>query len=102
MPHLNSNPTKINSEIIKNFYIPGAEKKLQAGVLAILLGTFGIHKFILGYTQEGLIMLSLSLFTFGYGAFIIAIISIIEGILYLTKSDQDFVNTYVTSKKSWF
>jgi hypothetical protein len=27
---------------------------------------------------------------------------VIEGILYLTKSDEDFVNTYITNKRGWF
>ena len=36
---------------------PGADKKLVAGLLGILLGGLGIHKFYLGYQKEGLIML---------------------------------------------
>ena len=76
--------------------IPGAEKKLVAGLLAILLGGFGVHKFYLGYTKEGVIQLLLSLVCVG------GIIGIIEGILYLTKSDAEFVATYVTGKKGWF
>src|SRR5712691_7794750 len=35
----------------------GADKKVVAGILGILLGGFGIHKFVLGYQKEGLIML---------------------------------------------
>jgi len=31
-----------------------------------------------------------------------SIISIIEGIIYLTKSDEEFVRTYIQSKKGWF
>jgi len=27
---------------------------------------------------------------------------LIEGIMYLTKSDQEFVDTYINSKKGWF
>ena len=76
--------------------IPGAEKKLVAGLLAILLGGFGVHKFYLGYTKEGVIQLLLSLVCVG------GILGIIEGILYLTKSDAEFVATYVTGKKGWF
>ncbi|MEH1890612.1 MAG: TM2 domain-containing protein [Nostoc sp.] len=83
-------------------HVASADKKISAGIFAILLGTLGIHKFILGYTKEGVIMLLITLFTAGYGAFIIAIISIIEGIIYLTKSDREFVQTYVSSKKGWF
>jgi TM2 domain-containing membrane protein YozV len=38
-----------------------SNKKIAAGICGILLGTFGVHKFILSYTQEGLIMLLVSL-----------------------------------------
>lgn len=80
----------------------GAEKKVAAGILGILLGSLGIHKFILGYTKEGVIMLLVSVLSFGFLAWAIAIIGLIEGIIYLTKSDQDFVATYVTGRKGWF
>jgi hypothetical protein len=30
------------------------------------------------------------------------IIGIIEGIVYLTKSDQDFVRIYVDGRREWF
>ena len=76
--------------------IAGAEKKVPAGILGILLGWLGIHKFYLGYTKEGIIQIILSFFCIG------GIIGLIEGIIYLTKSDEDFVNTYVTNKKGWF
>lgn len=76
--------------------IPGAEKKIVAGILAILLGGFGVHKFYLGYTKEGIIQLILSFVCIG------GIIELIEGILYLTKSDEEFVATYVNGRKGWF
>lgn len=81
---------------------PGAEKKIPAGILGILLGGLGIHKFILGYTKEGLIMLLVSVLTFGLGYGIMGIIGLIEGIIYLTKPDADFAATYVTGRKGWF
>ena len=80
----------------------GADKKIAAGICGILLGALGIHKFILGYTKEGIIMLLVSLLTFGIGGVVMYVIGLIEGILYLTKSDEDFVATYVTGKKGWF
>ena len=94
----------------------GADKKLAAGLCGILLGGLGIHKFILGYQQEGIILLSVYLIslvitvvTCGFGAFvavpvmlIAGVIGIIEGIIYLTKSDEEFVQTYVVNKKPWF
>lgn len=80
----------------------GADKKIAAGICGILLGALGIHKFILGYTKEGLIMLLITVLTLGLGGFIMGIIGLIEGILYLTKSDEEFVKTYVAAKKGWF
>ena len=77
-------------------------KKIAAGICGILLGSLGIHKFILGYTTEGVIMLLVSLLTCGLGAPIMGVIGIAEGIIYLTKTDQDFINTYEANKKGWF
>lgn len=81
----------------KDWQREGADKKIVVGICAILLGSFGVHKFILGYTNEGIIQLVLGL-CFGIGG----IIGIIEGIIYLTKSDEEFVRTYVYGKKGWF
>ena len=82
--------------------IPGAEKKIAAGVTGILLGPLGVHKFILGYTKEGLIMLGVSLITFGLGAPLMALIGLIEGIMYLTKTDEEFVAAYLQNHRGWF
>jgi TM2 domain-containing membrane protein YozV len=79
-----------------------ASTKLAAGLCGILLGSLGIHKFILGYTGAGLIMLLVSVLTCGFAWPVIAIIGLIEGILYLTKSDEEFVRTYVDGRKEWF
>lgn len=78
------------------------KEKLVAGLLGILLGSLGIHKFYLGYTKEGVIMLLVSLLTCGIGAVIMEIIGLIEGIMYLVKSDEEFQATYVDSHKGWF
>ena len=77
-------------------------KKITCGICGILLGALGIHKFILGYTTEGLIMLLVSVLTCGFGSPVMGIIGLIEGIMYLTKSDDEFYNTYMASKKGWF
>jgi TM2 domain-containing membrane protein YozV len=76
----------------------GADKKITAGILGILVGGLGIHKFVLGYTNEGIIQIVISVFTCGAGG----IIGLIEGIIYLTKSDEEFVRTYIQNKKGWF
>jgi TM2 domain-containing membrane protein YozV len=88
----------------------GENKKLLAGILGIVVGGFGVHKFILGYNKEGFILLgalliSLPLMCVIVGAFTIYIpilIGFIEGIIYLTKSDEEFYETYQANKKPWF
>jgi TM2 domain-containing membrane protein YozV len=80
----------------------GGDKKLAAGILGILVGGLGIHKFVLGYTTEGLIMLLGTLLTCGFGAIIFGVIGLVEGIMYLAKSDEDFVRTYIQNKRGWF
>jgi TM2 domain-containing membrane protein YozV len=82
--------------------VAGAEKKIAAGICAILLGSLGIHKFILGMTTPGLIMLLVTVLTCGVGGVVMSIIGIIEGIIYLTKTDAEFVQMYVVEKKQWF
>ncbi len=80
----------------------GADKKVVGGILAIILGGLGIHKFMLGYQKEGLIMLLVSILSCGMLYPVVHIIGIVEGIMYLTKSDEDFVMTYIYGKKGWF
>ncbi|MBD3883351.1 TM2 domain-containing protein [Phormidium tenue FACHB-886] len=82
--------------------LPGAEKKIAAGICGILLGGLGIHKFVLGYTTEGIVTLLITVLTCGFGGAVMGIIGLIEGIIYLTKSDEEFVSTYVAGKKGWF
>ena len=72
-------------------------KKIVAGILGILLGCWGIHKFYLGYTTAGIIMLVL-FFVCG----ISGLIGLIEGKLYLTKSDEEFYRTYIAGQRPWF
>ncbi|MCY2959972.1 MAG: NINE protein [Planctomycetota bacterium] len=75
---------------------------MPAAICAILLGALGVHKFILGYTGPGLIMLLVTVLTLGFGGFLMALIGVIEGIVYLTKSDDEFIQTYVTARRNWF
>lgn len=79
-----------------------ASNKVAAGVCGIVVGGLGVHKFILGYTNAGLIMLLVNLCTCGLGGIVMHVIGIIEGVTYLTKSDEEFVRTYVDGRKEWF
>lgn len=72
------------------------QKKLIAGLLGILIGWTGAHKFYLGYTKTGIIQLVASLITCGT----LGIVGLIEGIMYLIKSDDEFEATYVNGDKN--
>ena len=80
------------------------KSKVAAGILAILLGCLGIHKFYLGYTGSGVVMLLCG--TIGWllvvPGLVIWVISIVEGITYLTKTDAEFKRIYVENQKTWF
>lgn len=79
---------------------------VAAGLLAIFLGVFGVHKFYLGYNTSGFIMLAVtilgSIFTIGLAAGVMWVIALIEGIIYLAKSQSEFDVIYVANKKEWF
>ncbi len=88
----------VNQGHMTDWKSAGADKKLVAGICGILLGGLGVHKFILGYTTEGVIQIVITLVTCGIGS----VVGLVEGIIYLTKSDEDFVRTYIQNKKGWF
>ena len=79
-------------------------KRLVAGLLGILLGVLGIHKFYLGYNLPGIIMLIAG--TLGWilvvPGFVILVIGIVEGVIYITKSDEEFNAIHAEHKRPWF
>jgi len=99
-------------------YAPGSgvpaqrppKEKVAAGLLGIFLGGLGIHKFYLGYTTPALIMLLLSISGWVFSCLlfpivlpiVFSIIGLVEGIIYLTKSDAEFDATYVQGTREWF
>ena len=84
--------------------IPGSRRKIIAGICGILLGVLGVHKFILGYHKAGFIMLGVSLVgsIIFVGPLIMFLIGLIEGIVYLTMSDENFFDIHIQSNKDWF
>jgi TM2 domain-containing membrane protein YozV len=87
-------------------YNPANSNRVAAGVCGIFLGGLGIHKFILGMPGTGIIMLLLNLvggfLTCGLASIVMHAIGLIEGILYLTKRDEEFHQIYVVQKRHWF
>lgn len=71
------------------------KKKQMAGILGILVGGFGVHRFYLGDSQGGIIRIVLCCVGGG-------IIGLIEGIIYLTKTDEQFYQEYMVQGKKWF
>lgn len=65
------------------------KNKVIAGILAIILGGLGIHKFYLGYIGLGIVYI---LFCW---TCIPSIIGIIEGIIYLCSTNEEFERKYV-------
>jgi TM2 domain-containing membrane protein YozV len=65
-----------------------------------------VHKFVLGYTTPGVIMLVVSLagglVTCGVASFVMGVIGLIEGIIYLTKTPQEFQAIYLDAERPWF
>jgi TM2 domain-containing membrane protein YozV len=75
-----------------------SDKRVTAGVLGILLGSFGIHRFYLNDPGGGILRILITLFTCGIGG----VIGLAEGIIYLTKSDAEFDQIYLVERKEWF
>lgn len=72
-------------------------KRLVAGILGILLGGLGVHRFYLGDTMGGIYRILANIACFAG-----SIIGLVEGIIYITKSDADFDRIYIEEKKAWF
>ncbi len=86
--------------------VAGAKSRVTAGLLGIFLGGLGIHKFYLGYNRAGIVMILVSfvggLLTWGVAAMAAGAVGLIEGIVYLTKSDAEFERIYVAGRREWF
>lgn len=87
----------------------GEKNKIAAGLLGIFLGGWGIHKFYLGFTGPALVYLLVN--TIGFAItwlflfipnLVLCVIAFVEGIIYLTKTDEEFEQTYVVQKRQWF
>ncbi len=67
---------------------PSGKSRIAAALFAFFLGGLGVHKFYLGRTGQGIVYLVF------FWSFIPAIIAFIEGIVYLTMSDEEFAAKY--------
>ena len=77
----------------------------KVGWCAILFGALGVHKFLLGYRTAGLIMLAIGVLgwiPFALPTLAVSLVGVIEGIIYLNKTDAEFEATYLRGKRTWF
>ncbi len=87
-----------------------AERRVIAGILGIVFGQLGIHKFVLGYVGAGIAMLSITVVSYVltvliiglFGVLATTLIGLIEGIIYLSRSDDEFIMRYGVNRRSWF
>ncbi|MBJ3777838.1 TM2 domain-containing protein [Acuticoccus mangrovi] len=68
--------------------VSGRRNRVIAAILAFLFGSFGAHRFYLGQIGMGLLYLVF------FWTVIPGIIAIVEGIIYLTMSDERFAERY--------
>ena len=116
-----SNATYVTREKSRQS-VKSKKSKIAAGLFAIFLGAFGVHKFYLGYIVTGFFhptiwvlgILATDTRVLGILAtdtkvhsillwFLLSgIIPLVEGIIYLTKSDEDFHQIYVANRRALF
>lgn len=80
---------------------PSGKSRGIAGLLAILVGAFGVHYFYLGKTTAGVVFLVASILTCFILAAVTGIIALIQGIMMLCMSQQEFEDKYVNPAVSF-
>lgn len=82
----------------------GDKNRITAALLAFFLGVLGVHKFYLGRTTAGVIMLLGG--TLGWLLFlpgmVVTVIALVECIIYLVTPDEEFERRYVDQQRAWF
>jgi TM2 domain-containing membrane protein YozV len=95
-----------NGDAVGVYAVPplsNSKNRIAAALLALFLGHWGVHKFYLGKTNAGIIMLLCG--TIGWllilPGLLNLLIAFIEFVIYLVKSDQEFYRDYVVGDRSW-
>ena len=80
---------------------PSGRSRGVAGLLALFLGGVGLHYFYMGKTNAGVIFLVATLLTCGLLGVITQIISIIQGVLFFTSTQEEFERRWVNSPSNF-
>lgn len=78
-------------------YSDAESKRILCGVLAILIGTLGIHYFLMGKTRAGIFTILLSLVSCGLWG----VVMFVQGIMMLIMSDMEFRSKYIDTPSSF-
>lgn len=79
---------------------PSGRSRGVAALLAILLGSIGIHYFYLGKNTAGIVFLLVTLFTCGIAAAVTSVLSFIQGIIMFTLTQEQFEQKYIYCTQS--
>jgi TM2 domain-containing membrane protein YozV/endogenous inhibitor of DNA gyrase (YacG/DUF329 family) len=80
---------------------PSGKSRGIAGLLAILMGWCGLHYFYIGKTSAGVLFLLIAILSCGVLATITTIVSIIQGVLFFTSTQQEFESRWVNSPSNF-
>lgn len=79
---------------------PSGRSRGIAGLLAILVGAIGVHYFYIGKTGAGVVFLLATLLSCGLLGVVTEIVSLIQGILFFTSTQEEFESRWVNSPSS--
>ena len=80
---------------------PSGKSRGIAGLLAILMGWCGLHYFYIGKTSAGVLFLLIALLSCGILGTVTFIVSVIQGVLFFTVTQQEFEQKWVYSHSSF-
>ena len=80
---------------------PSGKSRGIAGLLAILMGWCGLHYFYIGKTSAGVLFLLIAILSCGILASITTIVSIIQGVLFFTSTQEEFESKWVNSPSNF-
>lgn len=79
---------------------PTGRSRGVAAILALFFGALGLHYFYIGKTNAGILFLAASFLTCGVLAIVAQVVSFIQGILFLTSTQEEFERKWVNSPES--